>query len=1056
MNDGKEPPDQSTASFTRAARIDGVCDRFEAVWQAGGRPSIHEFLDAATDLDRTALLRELLLVDLARRRCQGERPDAADYIDHFPGQTELVVEVFGQLEATDSQLDSSSPTAPLQGEQSPAAGPDSLASVGVRYQILRRHARGGLGEVFVAHEENLKREVALKQIRPDHAGDLLNQKRFIREAEITGSLGHPGIVPIFGLGRHADGRPFYVMPFIRGHGLDLAIKRFHDGRATTDAGSQAVEFRKLLAHFLAVCQAIDYAHSQNVIHRDIKPSNIMIGPFGETLVVDWGLAKALVAPGPGDATESRVNGDAAAVEPAETVAGSPLGTPHYMSPEQAAGRLDLLGTKTDVYSLGATLYCLLTGRAPCAEKDLRRLLERVQNADFEPPRCLDRSIPRALEAVCLKAMARRLEDRYPSARALALDIERWLADEPVSAFREPWPARLGRWARRHRPLITGMAALLVTAVVALAVSTILIGNEKRREQVQRKLAEVNSSRAREAVDQMLSEVGDIELAEVPQMETTRKRLLARALGFYEAFVAERPADPAVQIEYGRAQARLAAIHDLLGDARLAEAAYRRSIALFQSLSRTTAGADPTAADVARALAGLGVVLKKANRFQEAEVLLRTALQRRERQQGEQAELPGSQEELAESQYHLATLLARLPHREPEDEQVYRQAVATQQSLATAAASKPESRRKLVRYLNNLGLLLTAAGRLADAEPCYRQAIQTLGEELAHDPTAPGNRWHMARSEANMAVLLQKTERVGEAEAYLIRARDRQKQLSGDFPRIPDYRHELASILNNLGLLFGATGRQALAEQAFRESVSLRESLAGEVAGIPDYHQKLAVTRLNLALLLEAGNPEAAKPIYHQALDAQEFLLSRFPDVPAYRLALGRTLYSLAGLHFKQGELAAARWLLEQAIPHHRAVLEFDRRNQAGRDYLRDDYGVLTVVLVRLREHDAAAQAALELPRVVPDQATEYLRAAAFLAQCVELVAKDERLTAADREHLAEKYGAAAVTVLRQGVQAGHISDPAVLDRAGFRALVDRPDFQRLRSELQQTTRGRAG
>ena len=143
MNDGKEPSARSTASFSRAARIDGLCDRFEAVWQAGGRPSIHEFLDDVPDLDRTVLLRELLLVDLACRRCQGERPDPADYIDQFPGQTELVVEAFDQLEATVSQLDAGGPTGPRHGDEPPAGGSDSFASVGVRYQILRRHARGG-------------------------------------------------------------------------------------------------------------------------------------------------------------------------------------------------------------------------------------------------------------------------------------------------------------------------------------------------------------------------------------------------------------------------------------------------------------------------------------------------------------------------------------------------------------------------------------------------------------------------------------------------------------------------------------------------------------------------------------------------------------------------------------------------------------------------------------------------------------------------------------------------------------------------------------------------
>jgi serine/threonine protein kinase len=172
-----------------------------------------------------------------------------------------------------------------------------------------------------------------------------------------------------------------------------------------------------------------------VLHRDIKPGNIIVGKHGETLVVDWGLAKATGKGEPG--AEERTLVPRSASGSAETLPGSALGTPAYMSPEQAAGRLVDLGTRSDVYSLGATLYCLLTGRAPVETDDLGAVLQAVQRGEFPPPRRLDSSIDRALEAVCLKAMAVRPEGRYASPRTLAEDLERWLADEPVSAYREP-------------------------------------------------------------------------------------------------------------------------------------------------------------------------------------------------------------------------------------------------------------------------------------------------------------------------------------------------------------------------------------------------------------------------------------------------------------------------------------------------------------------------------------------------------------------------------------------------------------------------------------------
>ena len=321
----------------------------------------------------------------------------------------------------------------------------------------------------MARDAELNREVALKEILAGHAHDPASRARFLREAEITGGLEHPGIVPVYGMGSYADGRPYYAMRFIKGDSLKQAIAAFHaDARLKRDPGLRSLELRKLLRRFLDVCNAIEYAHRRGVLHRDLKPGNIMLGRYGETLVVDWGLAKTREKVGQGSAEEERTLVPSASGDSAETLPGSALGTPGYMSPEQAAGDLDRLGPRSDVYSLGATLYCLLTGRPPFEGSDLGAVLRAVQEGKFPRPREVDPTIDRALEAVCLKAMALRPEDRYGSPRALADDVERWAADEPVTAYAEGLGARLGRWGRRHRAWVqAGAASLALLVVVAV-------------------------------------------------------------------------------------------------------------------------------------------------------------------------------------------------------------------------------------------------------------------------------------------------------------------------------------------------------------------------------------------------------------------------------------------------------------------------------------------------------------------------------------------------------------------------------------------------------------
>jgi serine/threonine protein kinase len=350
---------------------------------------------------------------------------------------------------------------------------DEIGSLGLQqtYRELRFHARGGLGEIYVADDTDLKREVVLKFIRGQHRKRRDANDQFRLEAEVTARLDHPGVVPVYGFGKTPDGRYCYAMRFIQGDTIESKITEIHSpamkGEDSIFDSSRSVELRQLIARFITVCQTLAYAHNRGILHRDIKPDNIMLGRFGETLVVDWGLALAVnrddTARASGEETLMPTGSGSSSGS-----TGGAVGTPAYMSPEQAAG-LPVLTPGVDVFSLGATLYKMLTGRAPYRGDSARETLKLAQAGSWVPARELNSEIPAGLDAICSRALAVKLYDRYPTALDLADDLEHWLADEPLEAMPENRLQTMSRWTRKNRGKTQWIITAVLLTIVSLAV-----------------------------------------------------------------------------------------------------------------------------------------------------------------------------------------------------------------------------------------------------------------------------------------------------------------------------------------------------------------------------------------------------------------------------------------------------------------------------------------------------------------------------------------------------------------------------------------------------------
>ena len=718
-----------------------------------------------------------------------------------------------------------------------------------RYTLTRLYAKGGIGQVWIARDADLGREVALKELRPERAGSPPALARFVEEAKITGQLQHPSIVPVYEfVPTTGDAPAFYTMRFIKGRTLADAVHVYHRERAagTTDS----LMLRALLGNFVAVCNSVAYAHSRKVLHRDLKPQNIVLGDFGEVIVLDWGLAKLT---GQKDPTASLVS---VSVGPAgsrdETAQGAVMGTPAYMAPEQAEGQTDLLDERTDVYGLGAVLYYILAGQAPFEGDDTLHVLRQVVNESPISPRRRVSTSPPPLDAVCLKALAKKPDDRYATAKELAQEVQRWLADEPVEAHPEPWTIRSRRWVGRHRTAVTAMAAATAVAVACLALATGLLTSANQRERAaraeattqrdealkQRGRAESYYDKVLAVVDRLLTRVGQDRLAKVPGFEAERRRILEDALEFYQGFLKEKDdPDPRVRRESGRAYNRAGILRQFLGRLDDAENAYREAISVQRPLIVELANGAADRNDLAESLSNLGRLNFQRHRLDAAQESFDEALRLWEQLTQNQPDNPSHRKRISQTSHNLS-ILHRHAGRPEQAEAYSNKALETQDALVRDFPAVEEYQYVLAGVWQSRGNNDYASGRYEQAAKAYTKAVAILEPVVKVHPELVEYRSFLAGTLDNLAVVQKRMNRFDLAEVDMEKGLRLFEDLVRESPNVPGYRYDLAMCWDNLGGLRSDLDRPEEAEKAFLKALELLEQLTTDQPKEPRYREHL--------------------------------------------------------------------------------------------------------------------------------------------------------------------------------------------------------------------------
>jgi serine/threonine protein kinase len=857
------------------------------------------------------------------------------------------------------------------------------------FRLVREIGRGGMGVVYEAVQTSLRRRVALKVLPPSASRDGKQLARFKNEAQSAAQIHHPNIVPVYAVGE-ADGVHYFAMQLIEGRSLaelcgaaaatTIDGKQSHtwDGEAVTiDARpmsqrcSQASRSQGAATPFefsagddptaaiarlgVQAADALHAAHEYGVIHRDVKPSNLLVDRAGRLWVADFGLARF------------RQGSDL-------TRTGDLCGTMRYMSPEQAQGLGSLVDHRTDVYSLGVTLYELATGHHPAGDAtDFKRLFDR-QGLAAKPLRQWNARIPADFETIVMKAIAEPCEERYATAKALADDLRRFLAGEPILATPPGRLTRLRKWAVRHKRGVAAVAGTLLVCLVAVAYAA---GAYTMADQAMGEARRNSQSMGKMIYDVPLATAE--QLAAIPGAEGVRRQLLEQTLAYYSELTEQSFDDPALERDLALAYSKIGGLTAVMGDPLRAIEFHRKAQAILQR----AVDAEPDNADYARSLASCrnnaGLLLAGLHRDDEAIVELQAA-------------------------QHLQELLLGDGVRD----------AALTAELATT--------------YSNLGLVAKQRGERVAAGTWFRRAT-ALAEPFVDEFTADAKLLALlAAAHNNLGSLQEPTEPTAAGVTYQ-RAIELQLRLCRLEPLKQLHQSELARLYNNLGYAAALASDWGSAEQAYREALELQKILVKR-SPAESHRRDLAVTYNNRGMALsQAGRLDAALESFELALELDDALLAARPGEARLLSEVGGILNNLGMLHEQRRLNAAAETAFTRAIDAQRQALDAEPDNAATRALLSKHYFNCARLLRSTRRHAEALELCLERRALWAGNAERLLGVARELGE----LHRDLAAAGDSARELREAVLAAGIDAVREaaecGLSAQRLEDPLL---AAFR------------------------